>query len=154
MLQIGQQFPNPSVLTTAGLFQLHKYFDNSWGVLFSHPKNFTPVCTTELSRLAQLQPEFEKRETKIICLSVDSLEDHNLWKADIEQYSNCKVNYPLIADKDGGVSEELGMLDRGHQKEKDSLQAVRAVYIVAPDKRIKTGECLVWLFGHFVVESF
>ena len=139
MLRIGQQFPNPSVLTTAGLFQLHKFFGESWAILFSHPKNFTPVCTTELSRLARLQTEFDKRETKIICLSIDSLEDHNAWKQDIEKYSNCQVNYPLIADVDGCVSEELGMLDHGHKKEKDALQAVRAVYIIAPDKKIKTG---------------
>lgn len=141
MLKIGQKFPNPSVLTTAGLFQLHKYFDfpNFWGILFSHPKNFTPVCTTELSRLAKLQTEFDKRETKIICLSLDSIDSHNLWKTDIEEYSGCKVNYPLIADVDGGVSEELGMLDQS-RKEKDAVQAVRAVYIIGRDAKIKTGK--------------
>lgn len=101
MLRIGQQFPNPSVLTTAGLFEIHKYFGENWGILLSHPADFTPVCTTELGRLSKLQSEFEKRETKIICLSIDSLSDHNLWKADIEQYSDCQVNYPLIADTDG-----------------------------------------------------
>lgn len=159
MLRINQQFPNPSVLTTVGLFQLHKFFGTNWAILFrfvfffnflnvnilnflflipflfkfSHPANFTPVCTTELSKLAKMQPEFEKRETKIICLSVDSLEDHNKWKDDIEKYADCKVNFPLIADLQGEVSEELGMLDGG-QKDK---QSVRAVYIISPDKKVK-----------------
>lgn len=110
MLRIGQQFPNPSVLTTAGLFELHKFFADNWAILLSHPADFTPVCTTELGRLAKLQPEFDKRETKIICLSVDSLEDHNVWKQDIEHYSNCTVNYPLIADSDGSGKRFLGGL--------------------------------------------
>lgn len=134
MLGINSQFPNPSVLTTIGMFQLHKFFGGSWAILFSHPKNFTPVCTTELAELTKMQSEFEKRETKIICLSVDSLEDHNKWIEDIEKYSNCKVNFPMIADLNGEISEELGMLDRG-QKDK---QSVRAVYIVSPDYKVKT----------------
>jgi len=136
MFRIGQKCPNPSVLTTIGLFELHKYFGQNWSIILSHPADFTPVCTTELSSLARLQSEFEKRETKVICLSVDSLEDHNLWKQDIEHYAECKVNYPLIADADGSVSEELGMLDPS-QRDKGALQAVRAVYFISPDKKIR-----------------
>lgn len=132
MLEINQHFPNSSVLTTNGLFNLHKFFEDKWGILISNPS-----ITPELGRLAELQPEFERRETKIICLSINSLENHNSSKEDIEKNSKCKVNYPLIADLDGSVSEELGILDLNQKKEKNKLQSIQAVYIISPDKKIK-----------------
>lgn len=133
MIRVGQRLPNPSVLTTVGLFELHKYLGDSWAIIFSHPKNFAPVCTTEIASLTKLQEEFERREVKIICLGLDKIERHQAWIKDIEFYAQKKIKFPFIADASGEVAEELGMLDSDHKDK----QAVRAVYFVTPDQRVK-----------------
>jgi alkyl hydroperoxide reductase subunit AhpC len=141
-LRIGSQAPDFEADTTKGRIRFHEWLGDSWGVLFSHPKDFTPVCTTELGYLAKLQPEFEKRNTKVIGLSVDPVEDHNRWLGDVENYGGAKVNYPIIADHDLKVAklydmlpEEAGETSQGRTAANN--QTVRTVYLVGPDKLIK-----------------
>lgn len=112
MLNLGETFPNFDCITTKGNMNLYEYFGNDWGLFLSHPADFTPVCTTEIGRLAQLQKDFAKRNVKIILLSCDTIEDHNVWVEDVVKYSGCKVPFPLIGDKDGEIANRIGMLDK------------------------------------------
>ena len=132
-LQLGDEAPNFDAETTEGKINVHSWLGDSWGVLFSHPKDFTPVCTTELGYTAKLKPEFDKRGVKVIGLSVDPVSDHNEWVKDIEETQGQKVNFPMIGDGDKKVAELYGMI---HPKSLDSL-TVRSVFIIGPDKKIK-----------------
>jgi alkyl hydroperoxide reductase subunit AhpC len=109
-LKIGDTAPDFTAETTEGTIKLHDWIGDGWCVMFSHPKDFTPVCTTELGYMAKLKPEFEKRNVKIIGLSVDSVEDHNKWVGDIEETQGTAVNYPLIGDPDLAIAKLYGML--------------------------------------------
>ena len=131
-LLIGDEAPNFTAQTTEGEIDFHDYIDGSWAVLFSHPKNFTPVCTTELGYTAKLKPEFEKRGVKVIGLSVDKLEDHDGWAKDIEETQGAALNFPLIAD-DGTVASLYGMI---HPSASDTM-TVRSVFVIGPDKKVK-----------------
>jgi thioredoxin-dependent peroxiredoxin len=141
-LRIGSQAPDFEADTTQGRIRFHDWLGDSWGVLFSHPKDFTPVCTTELGYLAKLQPEFDKRNTKVIGLSVDPVDDHNRWLKDVEGHGGAKVQYPIIADHDLNVAKKYDMLeaDDGETSQGRTAatnQTVRTVFIVGPDKLIK-----------------
>ncbi len=132
-LQLGDEAPDFTAETTEGTIKFHEYLGNGWGVLFSHPKDFTPVCTTELGRVAALKPEFDKRNVKVIGLSVDPLGSHKDWSNDIKETQGHAVNFPLIADHDKKVSDLYGMI---HPKANDTL-TVRSVFVIGPDKKIK-----------------
>jgi alkyl hydroperoxide reductase subunit AhpC len=132
-LRLGDIAPDFTAQTTEGPIQFHNWLGNGWGVLFSHPKDFTPVCTTELGTVAKIKKEFDKRNVKILALSVDSLESHKGWINDINETQNTEVNYPLIADPERKIAEEYGMI---HPNANDS-QTVRSVYVIGPDKKIK-----------------
>ena len=141
-LRIGDKAPDFQAQTTQGVIKFHEWLGNSWGVLFSHPKDFTPVCTTELGYLAKLQPEFAKRNTKIIGLSVDPVTDHERWLNDIKDVGGAAVTYPLIGDHDLGVAKLYDMLpaDAGTSSQGRTAatnQTVRTVYLIGPDKLIK-----------------
>jgi alkyl hydroperoxide reductase subunit AhpC len=141
-LRIGSQAPDFEADSTKGRIRFHEWLGNSWGILFSHPKDFTPVCTTELGYLAKLQPEFDKRNTKIIGLSVDPVGDHSRWLKDVEDYGGAKVDYPIIADHDLNVSKKYDMLpeeEPGTSQGRTAAtnQTVRTVYLIGPDKLIK-----------------
>ncbi len=141
-LRIGDTAPDFTAETTEGTIEFHKWLGDSWGVLFSHPKDYTPVCTTELGYMAKIKPEFDKRNTKIIGLSVDPLESHKGWLGDIEETQGTAPNYPLIADSDFNVAKLYGMLpaetsgDPGKRTPADNM-TVRNVFVVGPDKKIK-----------------
>ena len=132
-LHLGDKAPDFTADTTEGRISFHDWKGESWAILFSHPADYTPVCTTELGRVAQLQDEWAKRNTKVIALSVDSVEDHNAWKPDIEEVSNVKVGYPIIADPDKKVAELYDMI---HPGEGDT-SSVRSVFIIGADNLIK-----------------
>ncbi len=132
-LQLGDEAPDFEAETTAGTIRFHEWLGDSWGVLFSHPKDFTPVCTTELGYTAKLKPDFDRRNVKVIGLSVDTVADHNEWAKDIEETQGQEVNFPMIGDPDKKVAELYGMI---HPKSLDSL-TVRSVFIIGPDKKIK-----------------
>ncbi len=141
-LQIGQTAPDFTVQTTDGEITFHDWIGDSWAVLFSHPKDFTPVCTTELGYMARLKPEFDKRNTKIIGLSVDPVDRHASWAKDIEETQGYAPNYPMIGDTDLTVSKLYNMLPAGAGETSEGRTAVdnatvRTVYIVGPDKKIK-----------------
>lgn len=141
-LRIGDRAPDFEAETTRGRIRFHEWLGNSWGILFSHPKDFTPVCTTELGALAKLEPEFTKRNTKIIGLSVDPVTDHNKWLGDIEDVTGSAVTYPLIGDNDLAVAKLYEMLpaDAGTTSQGRTAannQTVRTVYLIGPDKLIK-----------------
>lgn len=141
-LRIGDKAPDFQAQTTQGVINFHDWLGNSWGILFSHPKDFTPVCTTELGYLAKLEPEFAKRNTKILGLSVDPVTDHERWLNDIKDVGGAAVNYPLIGDHDLAVAKLYDMLpaDAGTSSQGRTAatnQTVRTVYIVGPDKLIK-----------------
>lgn len=141
-LRINDQAPNFQAETTQGHIDFHQWIGDSWAVLFSHPKDFTPVCTTELAYMAKLQPEFEKRNTKIIGLSIDLLADHNKWLHDIEEVGNVKVNYPIIADTDLKIAKRYNMFSAEESGSAEGRTAitnatVRSVFIIGPDKNIK-----------------
>ena len=141
-LQIGDIAPDFEAETTEGWVRFHEWIGDSWAVLFSHPRNFTPVCTTELGYMARIKPEFDRRNTKIIGLSVDPVENHPAWAADIEQTQGHAPNYPLIGDRDFNVAKRYGMLaanvdgDPVKRTPADN-QTVRNVFVVGPDKKIK-----------------
>lgn len=120
-------------MTTEGEIDFHDWGGDSWVVLFSHPADFTPVCTTEIGRAASLSKEFEKRNTKRIVLSVDSVDDHHEWVKDVEDTQNTKMDYPIIADEDHKIAELYGMI---HPKEDDTA-TVRSVFVIDPDKKIR-----------------
>ncbi|WP_334141465.1 peroxiredoxin [Rhabdothermincola sp.] len=141
-LQINQEAPDFEADTTQGRIRFHEWIGDSWAVLFSHPKDFTPVCTTELGYMAKIQPEFERRGVKIIGLSVDATEDHERWADDIEETQGARPTYPIIGDADFTVSKLYGMLPAstsGDAKERTPAdnQTVRNVFVIGPDKKIK-----------------
>jgi alkyl hydroperoxide reductase subunit AhpC len=132
-LQLGDIAPDFEIDSTEGPIQFHKWLGDSWGVLFSHPKNFTPICTTELGYAAKLKPEFDKRGVKIIGLSVDELSNHAAWADDIKETQGFAVNFPVIADANRKVADLYGMI---HPNANDTL-TVRSVFVIGPDKKIK-----------------
>ena len=132
-LQLGQIVPDFEAQTTIGPLHFHQWLGESWGVLFSHPKDYTPVCTTELGEAARLKPEFDRRQVKIIGLSVDTLENHGGWEADIAETQGYSVNFPMIADTDRKVSELYGMI---HPLADPSV-TVRTVYVIDPAKKLR-----------------
>lgn len=142
MLRINDVAPDFTAETTQGTIHFHDWIGNNWAVLFSHPKDFTPVCTTELGAVAQLEPQFAQRGTKVIGLSVDKVDDHSRWAKDIEDVSGSKVNYPIIGDPELKIAKLYGMLAA---EEGDSCEGrtpahnapVRTVYVIGPDKKIK-----------------
>ena len=141
-LRIGSTAPDFTADTTEGTIQFHDWIGNSWAVLFSHPKDFTPVCTTELGYMARLKPEFDKRNVKIIGLSVDSVDDHRKWAKDIQESQGTAPNYPMIGDTDLKVAKLYNMLPEeatgvaSGRKAADNF-TVRTVYVIGPDKKIK-----------------
>ncbi|MBV9829665.1 MAG: peroxiredoxin [Alphaproteobacteria bacterium] len=132
-VRIGDTAPDFVQESTEGPVHFHQWIGDSWAVLFSHPKDFTPVCTTELGAVAKLKPQFDKRNVKVIGLSVDPLSDHHAWSGDIAETQGAKLNFPLLADADRKVSDLYGMI---HPNASDTL-TVRSVYVVGPDKKIK-----------------
>ena len=132
-VRIGDEAPNFTAETTEGEINFYDYLGDNWGVLFSHPKDFTPVCTTELGAVAKLKPEFDKRGVKVIGLSVDPSDSHEKWAADIEETQGAKVNFPLIADHDKKVADLYDMI---HPNASDTA-TVRSVFVIGPDKKIK-----------------
>ncbi|HEX2699160.1 MAG TPA: peroxiredoxin [Acidimicrobiales bacterium] len=132
-LQLGDPAPDFTAETTEGKINLYEYLDDGWGVLFSHPKDFTPVCTTELGAVAKLKGEFDKRNTKVIGLSVDPIENHEKWLDDIEETQGARVNFPMIGDPDRTVADLFGMI---HPNANDT-QTVRSVFVIGPDKKVK-----------------
>ena len=142
MLQLGDTAPDFEAQTTEGPVSFHDWIGDSWAVLFSHPKDFTPVCTTELGYMARIKPEFDRRGVKIIGLSVDSTGDHALWAHDIQETQGAAPNYPVIGDSDFHVAKLYGMLpasvsgDAGARTPADN-QTVRNVFVIGPDKKIK-----------------
>lgn len=132
-IRLGDEAPDFTAHTTEGEIHFHEWLGDNWGVLFSHPKDFTPVCTTELGMAAKLKPEFDKRNVKIIGLSVDPLESHVGWEKDIEETQGTAVNFPMIADSDRKVSDLYGMI---HPNASDTF-TVRSVYVIGPDKKVK-----------------
>jgi alkyl hydroperoxide reductase subunit AhpC len=141
-MRIGDTAPDFQVETTQGPIEFHKWLGDSWGVLFSHPKDFTPVCTTELGYMAKIEPEFKKRNVKIIGLSVDPIDRHADWAKDIEETQGHKPNYPIIGDSDYTVSTLYDMLPGGTsgdpaKRTAADNQTVRNVFVIGPDKKIK-----------------
>jgi thioredoxin-dependent peroxiredoxin len=141
-LTIGDTAPNFQADTTEGRIDFHEWIGDDWAVLFSHPRNFTPVCTTELGYLASIKPEFDRRGVKIIGLSVDPLDNHDKWAQDIEETQGSALNYPLIADTDFNVSKLYGMLPadvEGDPTSRTPAQnaTLRNVFVVGPDKKVK-----------------
>ena len=142
LLRINDEAPNFTAQTTHGEINFHEWLGDSWGVLFSHPKDFTPVCTTELGYMAGLEPEFTKRNCKIMGLSVDTVEDHTEWSKDIEATQGHAVNYPMIGDSDLAVAKLYNMLpaeEEGTSQGRTAMTnaTVRSVFIIGPDKKIK-----------------
>ena len=141
-LQLGDEAPDFTAESTEGELKFHEYLGDSWGVLFSHPKDFTPVCTTELGYMAKLKPEFDKRNVKVVGLSVDPVDKHSQWAKDIEETQGHAPNYPMIGDADFNVSKLYGMLpasvsgDPADRTPADN-QTVRNVFVVGPDKKVK-----------------
>jgi len=132
-LRLGDIAPDFQAETTQGPISFHEWLGDSWGVLFSHPADFTPVCTTELGTVANYVPEFQKRNTKVIALSVDGLDSHKEWIKDINETQNTEVNFPIIADEDKKVANLYDML---HPNASDKF-TVRSVFVIGPDKKIK-----------------
>jgi alkyl hydroperoxide reductase subunit AhpC len=132
-LRLGDTAPNFQAKTTAGDIDFYEFLGNSWGVLFSHPADFTPVCTTELGKTALLTDEFEKRNVKVLAVSVDPLDKHIGWVNDINETQNCTVNFPIIADEDRKVSNLYGMI---HPNASETF-TVRSLFVIGPDKKVK-----------------
>jgi thioredoxin-dependent peroxiredoxin len=141
-LRIGDEAPNFKAQTTEGTIDFHQWIGNGWAILFSHPKDFTPVCTTELGYMARIKPEFDRRGTKVIGLSVDSVEDHARWADDIRETQGTAPNYPIIGDADFAVSKLYDMLPAsvsGDARSRTAAenQTVRTVFLIGPDKKVK-----------------
>jgi alkyl hydroperoxide reductase subunit AhpC len=140
MPRIGDEAPNFTAESTEGTITFHDWIGDKWAILFSHPKDFTPVCTTELGYMAKLKPEFDKRNTKVIGLSIDPVGDHSRWVKDIEETQGAKVNYPLIGDADLKVAKAYDMIhpnaNPGPRTAVDNA-TVRTVFVIGPDKKIK-----------------
>ena len=132
-IRLGDTAPDFHADTTQGPIDFHEFLGDSWGVLFSHPKDFTPVCTTELGYVARLKPEFDKRNVKVIGLSVDNVESHEKWEGDIGETQGTPVNFPMIGDDERKVSDLYGMI---HPNANDTL-TVRSVFVIGPDKKVK-----------------
>jgi len=132
-LRLGDAAPNFKAQTTAGEIDLYEYLGDGWGVLFSHPADYTPVCTTELGRTALLKEEFAKRNVKVLAVSVDPLDKHHGWVNDINETQNCSVDFPIIADEDRKVADLYGMI---HPNASETF-TVRSLFIIGPDKKIK-----------------
>jgi len=139
-IRIGDVAPDFSAESTQGTIKFHEWIGNGWAILFSHPKNFTPVCTTELGYMARLKPEFDARDTKIVGLSADPVVDHQRWSADIAETQGHAVNYPLIGDEELKVAKLYDMLPTDAQPGKRTAvdnQTVRSVFVIGPDKKVK-----------------
>ena len=141
-LRLGDTAPDFVAQTTEGTIRFHEWIGDSWAVLFSHPKDFTPICTTELGSVAKLSPEFERRNVKLIGLSVDLVEDHHRWLDDIEETQGARPGYPIIADTDLNVSKLYGMLEADAEGAAASRCAmdnrtVRSVFVIDPDKKVR-----------------
>ena len=139
-LRINAEAPNFKADTTEGVITFHEWIGDSWAILFSHPKDFTPVCTTELGYMARLKPEFQKRNCKVIGLSIDPVSDHERWVGDIEETQGTAVNYPLIGDTDLSVAKAYDMLPEDESGNFEGRTAatnttVRSVFIIGPDKK-------------------
>jgi alkyl hydroperoxide reductase subunit AhpC len=132
-LQLGDTAPDFTAETTEGKINFYEFLGDSWGVLFSHPADFTPVCTTELGKTAALKKEFEKRNVKVLAVSVDPLDKHNSWKNDINETQNVSVDFPIIADEDKTVANLYGML----HPNASATATVRSLFVIGPDKKIK-----------------
>ena len=132
-LQLGDEAPDFTADSTEGEIHFHEYLGDGWGVLFSHPADFTPVCTTELGAVAELKPEFDQRNTRVVGLSVDGLIDHATWNDDIEEVTGHRLNFPLVADPDHKVADLYGMI---HPNASDTM-TVRSVFVIGPDKKVK-----------------
>ena len=132
-LRLGDMAPDFSATTTEGPIEFHKWLGNSWGVLFSHPADFTPVCTTELGTVAKIKQEFEKRNVRAIAVSVDPLDSHNKWIKDINETQACSMNFPIIADDKRQVATAYDMI----HPNADDKATVRSVFVIGPDKKIK-----------------
>lgn len=132
-LRLGDVAPNFQAETSVGKIDFYEFIGDSWAVLYSHPSDYTPVCTTELGRTAQLKSEFEKRNTKVLALSVDSVEDHLGWIKDINETQNTEVDFPIIADKDRTVAELYDMI----HPNASATATVRSVFVIGPDKKVK-----------------
>ena len=132
-IRLGDETPNFTAHTTEGEINFHEWLGNSWGVLFSHPADYTPVCTTELGAAAKYKGEFDKRNVKVVALSVDGMESHKGWIGDINETQNTTVNFPIIADEDRNVSTLYDMI---HPNADDKL-TVRSVFVIGPDKKVK-----------------
>lgn len=132
-LQLGDTAPDFTANTTEGPIKFHEWIGDKWAILFSHPKDFTPVCTTELGYVAKLKPDFEKRNVKVIGLSVDSAENHTKWAEDIRETQGTALNFPVIADTDRSVAKLYGMIHPQH----DELYTVRTVFVIDPKKKIR-----------------
>ena len=132
-IRLGDIAPDFTADTTQGTINFHEWLGDSWGVLFSHPKDFTPVCTTELGYVARIKDEFDKRNVKVIGLSVDPVESHVRWEADIEETQGTAVNYPMIGDPDRTIA---GLYDMIHPNANDTM-TVRSVFVIGPDKKVK-----------------
>jgi alkyl hydroperoxide reductase subunit AhpC len=141
-LRIGDEAPDFTAQTTRGTIRFHEWVGDGWAVLFSHPKDFTPVCTTELGYMAKLGPEFERRKCKIIGLSIDSVDDHKKWSKDIEEVGGHPINYPMIGDSDLAVAKAYDMIHPNATGAANTRTAmdnatIRSVFIVGPDKKVK-----------------
>lgn len=139
-IRIGDEAPDFKAETTEGTVHFHEWIGDKWAILFSHPKDFTPVCTTELGYMARLKPEFDKRNTKIIGLSVDPVSDHERWKGDIQETQGYAVNYPMIGDADLAVAKLYDMLHpnaAGGKRTAVDNATVRSVFVIGPDKKVK-----------------
>jgi len=132
-LRLGDTAPNFTATTTAGEIDFYEFLGNSWGILFSHPADYTPVCTTELGKTALLKDEFAKRNVKVVAVSVDPLEKHLGWVNDINETQKCEVNFPIIADEDRTVSNLYGMI---HPNASETF-TVRSLFVIGPDKKVK-----------------
>ncbi|XDD44425.1 peroxiredoxin [Leptospira sp. WS60.C2] len=132
-LRLGDEAPNFQAETSEGKIDFHEYLGQSWGILFSHPKDYTPVCTTELGYVSKIKPEFEKRNVKVIALSVDPVDSHKGWISDINETQSTTVNYPIIADADKKVSNLYDMI---HPNASETT-TVRSVFVIGPDKKVK-----------------
>lgn len=132
-LQLGDDAPNFKAVTTEGEIDFYEYLSSSWGVLFSHPADYTPVCTTELGRTALLKDEFAKRNVKVLAVSVDPLDKHLGWRNDINETQNCTVDFPLVADEDRKVSQLYGMI----HPNASATATVRSLFVIGPDKKVK-----------------
>lgn len=132
-IRLGDEAPNFTAETTEGTVNFHEWLGDGWGVLFSHPKDFTPVCTTELGAVAKITEDFKKRNVKVLAVSVDALDSHKGWVKDINETQNCSVNYPIIADPDRTVANLYDMI---HPNALDNM-TVRSVFVIGPDKKVK-----------------